>query len=367
MEEVSGTPSPLEPTLSVAIADAENPFTFETLKANTELFVAACKLAHQDFDGEKWQKNESAQKFSIKKTQTETETFAPSYHNQFHIEATLGAVDAVKTAYEAGNDIFGIKDILDDINRKNPDAKLTAAELFQGLSIAFAGHDLGNITKPGSLIMNEPYNPNTKRLDISSIYSNRYEAEAKKLTEERSADITVKAIPTLTAGMNESKQNALTAFVRDAILKTVFEFGKVPDETDKLGLLIHSIDQIGSYCHLPINRGINRDLLVAGLLNELKVRNAVGEDGIPVEGFVDFVIKRSEALFRNNEQVIESIFNVFDPEKKHLSLRKPSTLPDTLKRNITAQNVDQYIEYFFSQSRQNSSAKTPPAKTYDAQ
>lgn len=170
----------------------------------------------------------------------------PSYHNQYHVEATLKTIDAVFDSMNM-NDPLELRGQIYTWNEAHPDFQIPdPALLRQAFRIAFACHDVGNITA------DEPINQQGE-----IVFADAYQSAG---AEERSKKICKKFI-------NDLCDNHPQRDLVEALALHIIEQTKVGGEMHHqrpFWTLVQTIDQIGS---AYFSRHQNEEL-VAGLIEE---------------------------------------------------------------------------------------------------
>lgn len=210
------------------------------LSSSVDMIVARSLYVHTLFDQE-WGK--------------------PSYHNQFHIAATLETVDAVFDSLQK-DDLFGIGAQMDQWNQQNPDQHISdPVVLRQAFRAAFACHDLGNITA------DEPISLDGE-LVLADVYRSVGAEERSKLICKRFVDET----------LGEHAQKALIATLAEHIIEQT-KFGQDQFANRPFWTLVQTIDQVGSaYFSARQN-----EELIAGLIQETN-----GSLGLTLEQMIGF-------------------------------------------------------------------------------
>lgn len=254
---------------------------------------------HTYFDEEIWKKNPDAHIF---KDGVETE-LAPSYHNDKHIAAVLGCVSAVfKNSFT--DDVFALQTALTDWN-KNQDInnQVSLSDLETAFILAFATHDLGNITTDTNCV-DVDYDDISKCLN----YSNTYISTPVEV-EERSAQIAKKMIEKSFTN-NFSFVKKISSLVEHLIMQTVYDPNQTTSE-QPFWLAMQTIDQIGQSFFTKASR----TEACAGLLNEIWVGFHGGKNNqimLNLDPFIRFTEVRLQKLFPDittQERVIQLFQN----------------------------------------------------------
>jgi hypothetical protein len=230
----------------------QSPGSLDALAAG--VFEAA-KEAHRRFQAERWETNEDAGLLVDGHRQ------ALSYHNAAHIAAVVACIREVIASLRLGSDPLLIGDAM-ELWERGAAPRVASLDAFASAAdIAFACHELGNITSSAGFSLGSSGMP---ELDFSRVYdsSSLYSEPA---VEVRSADVT-SAILAASCGDRETL-GWLDPLVRHLILQTVFRF-EVSSSTEPFWLLMQVVDMIGSYFYSETARTV----LVAGLFNEMRVQ-----------------------------------------------------------------------------------------------
>ena len=168
----------------------------------------------------------------------------PSYHNQYHIMATLETIDAVFDSIHA-NDPLDMRTQITAWNQANPDAKIfDQMVLRQAFRIAFACHDVGNITAS---------EPISEQGEI--VFADEYQSVG---AEERSKVVCKKFINDVFE--SHPQKTCVEVLALHIIEQT--KFGGEMHHQRPFWTLVQTIDQIGS---AYFSRHQNEEL-VAGLI-----------------------------------------------------------------------------------------------------
>ncbi|MGB4966509.1 MAG: hypothetical protein WBO77_05400 [Microgenomates group bacterium] len=208
----------------------------------------------------------------------------PSYHNQFHIAATLETVDAVFDSLQK-NDLFEISAQMDQWNQQNPDQHISdPAVLRQAFRAAFACHDLGNITA------DEPISSNGE-LVLADVYRSVGAEERGKLICKQFVDET----------LGEHAQKALIATLAEHIIEQT-KFGQEQFANRPFWTLVQTIDQVGS-AYFSVRQN---EELIAGLIQETN-----GSLGLTLEQMIEFT---NNTLVRHfpDSRIRNAVVDVFE-------------------------------------------------------
>ncbi len=224
------------------------------LENSAATIIARCIAMHELFDKE-WDK--------------------PSYHNQFHVMAALETVDAVFDSCNI-SDPLELKAQMRAWNAANPEHAVTdLALLKQAFRIAFACHDVGNITA------DEPIN-NNGEVVFADAYRSKGAEDRSKVVASRFIDDVVGEHP---------HKETISKLVEHVIDQTKFGIGQRTDTP--FWLLVQSIDQIGSaYFSTRSNAQ-----LVAGLIQEEN-----GNWNMSLRSMIEFTNNRMNQLFADEEK-----------------------------------------------------------------
>lgn len=254
---------------------------------------------HSFFSQNIWPKNPQAVTIQI-----DGNTLTPCYHNQHHIIGVLGATKIATSRFlEDSVDPFGINEDLTTWNHKQS-TSLSLSEFAKALYLAFAMHDLGNLTKSDELkIIDE---------QLSLDYSDHFQLEIGPC-EERSARIAKNLLQHFDT--DQVLSTSIKQLIEHLILQTIF----VPTQTSSdhpFWLLMQFIDQVGSYffSNVPLHQAS------AGYLNEIYVSSETSAR-------VPFSLKQFLSFFPDRfYQMVsdlgdrEKFLSLFDPDKKQRDL-----------------------------------------------
>lgn len=202
--------------------------------------------------------------------------------------------------------------IQDDIRLYNKihTSAVTIERFLQLLPIAFALHDIGNITKSSRL----SWQQETPLLD----YADTFQLEVGA-AEKRSADIAEHMLSHMFPEISREDQQ----LVHHIIIQTIFN----PQQTtsdEPFWLLVQTIDQIGSYFFydLPYHQG------TAGYLNEIYAASDVGQRApFSLVQFLNFLPRRVNALFPDSLKQKETL-KIFTEDENYHSLLHAVQAPD---------------------------------------
>lgn len=211
----------------------------------------------------------------------------PSYHNQFHVKAALETVDAVFDAVDNG-DPLDLEAQMQAWNTVNPENAVNdRALLQQAFRIAFACHDLGNITA------DEPINEKGE-----VVFAHAYRSVG---AEDRSKVVVARFIDDV-VGEHPHKET-ISKLIEHVIDQTKFGIGQRTDTP--FWLLVQSIDQIGSaYFSTRSNAQ-----LVAGLIQEEN-----GNWNMSLRAMIEFTSNRMRQLFEN-EDTRNAVYALFETNR----------------------------------------------------
>lgn len=264
------------------------------VELQTQIFNFAYQ-AHKEFAQNIWPKNPRAIRF-----QFQNQTLSPCYHNEFHIEGvTLASQLVMDAVINSHIDPLGITQSLDTWNRKYQ-THFTLHDFKELLLIAFAAHDLGNLTTSNQLkVLN-----NTPAIE----YSNKFQLEVGP-SEERSASLALQLIQIFDNKKTLSSQ--AQELIQYLILQTVFHPLQFSSD-QPFWLLMQVIDQIGN----ALCSKVPLHIANAGYLNELYVLSEVGErQPMSLKNFLLFQPQRLQEFFpdiHKREQFLDSL----DPSKQ---------------------------------------------------
>lgn len=211
----------------------------------------------------------------------------PSYHNQFHIQATLETIDAVFDAVDNG-DPLDVEAQMQAWNETHPDNLITdPALLRQAFRIAFACHDLGNITAD---------EPISNQGEV--VFADRYRSKG---AEERSKVVAAQFIAEI---VGEHPHKALISKLAEHIIEqTKFGQGQFADRP--FWTLVQTNDQIGSAYFSKLS---NKEL-VAGLIQEEN-----GNWNMSLRAMIEFTTNRMRQLFEN-EDTRNAVYALFETNR----------------------------------------------------
>jgi hypothetical protein len=239
----------------------------------------------------------------------------PSYHNGGHVAAVCACTEAVFTAFDAGTDPFGLAG---DARRwsqatgdpePNPDALRTA------FGVAFACHDLGNISASGRISSGG----HGLGLELAPFYDSSA-LYATPAVEIRSAAIARELL--LARGGDCGRAPALARLVEHLVLQTVFHFEKVSDDAP-FWTPMQVVDMIGSYFFLSASRLE----AIAGLFAEMRFQKP-GE--IPVQPFLSSLEERFDRLVPD-PGVRAEVLEIFDRNPYGRTRETVFTVPEQFR------------------------------------
>ncbi len=261
----------------------------------TQLFAFA-KNTHQEFAHTVWRNNHQAISFFENGTR-----ITPCYHNGHHIIGVVGTARAILTALiEKRKDPLCIEQNLANWNQKHT-ANISLPQFSHILQLAFATHDLGNLTKTTKLFFTDakPYLQ----------YSDRFQLEVGP-SEQRSAQLAIALIEYFDT--EKVVSHSVKDLVTHLILQTVFHPSQ-QNSDEPFWLLMQCIDQVGSYffSEVPVHHA------TAGYLNELYTSGEISErTPLDLHQFLTFLPNRFEQLLPNrNDQ--QTILEILDPKNTH--------------------------------------------------
>lgn len=210
-----------------------------------------------------------------------------SYHNQFHVKAALETVDAVFDSCNI-SDPLELKAQMRAWNEANPEHAVTdLALLKQAFRIAFACHDVGNITA------DEPISEQGQ-----VVFADAYRSKG---AEDRSKVVAARFIDDV-VGEHPHKET-ISKLVEHVIDQTKFCIGQRTDTP--FWLLVQSIDQIGS-AYFSIRSNAQ---LVAGLIQEEN-----GNWNMSLRAMIEFTSNRMRQLFEN-EDTRNAVYALFETNR----------------------------------------------------
>lgn len=205
----------------------------------------------------------------------------PSYHNERHVAAVCDGIEAVFAALEEGSDPFGIAGGARRWAETTGASEPRPETLRTAFGVAFACHDLGNISASPRLSVNGA----GLGLQLGRIYDSSA-LYATPAVEIRSAEIARGLLLSRTSGGYGAVE--LARLVEHLVLQTVFHFEKVVDEAP-FWTPMQVVDMIGSYFFLSASRVE----AIAGLFAEMRVQRP---GSIPVLPFLSSLEERFEKL-----------------------------------------------------------------------
>jgi len=247
--------------------------------------------------------------FLHKKFDDTLATIKESFHNHFHVEATIKASDALVDAAikSKDGDPLELQKDLDEWNEsQNINPNITLEEFKYIAQIAFATHDLGNIAK---------YVYSSESGLLAAKFHQRYRFSK---AEDRS-QLMVRSILTH-HGLDQQQIDRYSPLIKQIIKQTEF----APDETHEnqlFGKFARVCDQIGNkvFNQYPLS-------LEKGLLNE-KLGSQPDSQENP-HWLINFTIKRLPQLV-DNPKAQDQIIDIFEAAGGHFPDLK--TIPDDLE------------------------------------
>ena len=224
-----------------------------------------------------------------------------SYHNDFHIKATLASSQLLmRAAIDEGNDPLGLVRDLDLWNSKYPDNFIEKNELENILKLAFSCHDLGNIANVPKIIDGK----------INLLFLPKYKAEG---AEERSGQIAQKLIRLMNISEKEKQR------ILHLVLHLIRETKYTQEKEGAFGQFVRVVDQIGGNLFSE-NKDKER-----GLLIEMKGETPSMEFNPYV--FYNFVRARFPQLVQD-EKSREAILGIWDKQLPDQNLKyKNESIP----------------------------------------
>ena len=228
---------------------------------------------HERFEREVWDRLPEAEVPGVPRV--------PSYHNDRHVAAVCDGIEAVFGAFEEGSDPFGLARDARRWAESTGEAEPGAGTLRTAFGVAFACHDLGNISASARVTLGG----NGLGLELARFYDSSalYGTPA---VEMRSAEIAHALL--LSKGGDCGRAPALARLVEHLVLQTVFHFEKVSDSAP-FWFPMQVVDMIGSYFFLSTSRLV----AIAGLFAEMRVQKP---GSIPVLPFLSSLEERFVGL-----------------------------------------------------------------------
>lgn len=229
-------------------SEAFVPCTPELTSEIRRLAVAA----HERFEGEVWARSHEAVVPGVARP--------PSYHNARHVAAVCDCVEALFGALGEGLDPFALGKDARRWSEETGEPEPDPGTLRTAFGVAFACHDLGNISSSGRVALRdgalvlEP----ARTYDSSALYGT-------PAVELRGAAVARELL--LALGGACGRVPALARLVEHLVLQTVFHFEKVADEAP-FWLPMQAVDMIGSYFFLATSRLE----AIAGLFAEMRAQ-----------------------------------------------------------------------------------------------
>lgn len=243
---------------------------------------------HERFEREVWRVREEAAIAGIAPT--------PSYHNERHVAAVCGCIEAVFEGIDGGSDPFGVLPHARLWASRSGDPVPSSDVLRAAFGVAFACHDLGNISASGRVANGSgPLDLELARIyDSSALY-------ATPAVEARSAAIARGLLAT--RGGELGRSPGFVRLVEHLVLQTVFHFEKVADDAP-FWTAMQVVDMIGSYFFLPVSRLE----AIAGLFAEMRVQKP---GSIPVLPFLTSLEERFDGLLPD-PGAREAVLGIFE-------------------------------------------------------
>ena len=208
--------------------------------------------AHERFEREIWARSEGAVVPGVPRP--------PSYHNARHVAAVCDCVEALFGALGEGLDPFAFGRDARRWSEATGEPEAGPGTLRTAFGVAFACHDLGNISRSGRVALRDgelDLEP-ARTYDSSALYGT-------PAVEERSAAVARELL--LALGGACGRVPALARLVEHLVLQTVFHFEKVTDGAP-FWLPMQVVDMIGSYFFLSTSRLE----AIAGLFAEMRAQ-----------------------------------------------------------------------------------------------
>lgn len=284
-------------------SNTEGQFIFlPELNKGVEEILLASNRAHLFFEQEKWNSNSYAYELD-----TEGKKNKPAYHTTEHLRATLECMNVIYEQSMSDNDPFSLNDDLQRFNSTLEGIELDQNDLRAAFSIAFACHDLGNITSTDSV----QWKGGTVNLDYADHYKSSVESDE---VEQRSAAISQTLIERFVA-QSYKKKDSLKKLVSHLILQTAgfhkFDGEEAPQPFSRV---MQYVDQLGSAYF------DERDYseMIAGLFNEMMVVEKSGDvirRPKSLASCLRFPIDaKSRLLAGLSREAIQNIDNIMDKE-----------------------------------------------------
>jgi len=257
--------------MTPSVGEAFAPCAPELVREVRELAVQE----HERFEREVWARLPEAAVPGV--------SAPPSYHNGRHVAAVCDCIEAVFAACDAGSDPFSLASEARRWSDGTGAEGLDPGALRTAMSVAFACHDLGNISASDALGLS------ARRDGLGLTLARLYDSSALyggPEVEERSAGI-ARALLAARGG-DCGRSGALARLVEHLVLQTVFHFEKVTDDAP-FWTAMQVVDMIGSYFFLSVSRLE----AVAGLFAEMRVQKP---GLIPVLPFLTSLEERFDRL-----------------------------------------------------------------------
>ncbi len=208
--------------------------------------------AHERFEAEVWARSGRVVLPGVARP--------PSYHNARHVAAVCDCVEALFGALAEGLDPFELERDARRWSTETREAEPDAGTLRTAFGVAFACHDLGNISASERVALTGT----GLDLDLARTYDSSalYGTPAVEL---RGAAVARELLIAL--GGDCGRVPALARLVSHLVLQTVFHFEKVSDEAP-FWLPMQAVDMIGSYFFLSTSRLE----AIAGLFAEMRAQ-----------------------------------------------------------------------------------------------
>ena len=252
-------------------------------------------------------------------------TIVPTYHNWYHVQSVLDCWKDIAANYRNGVDIFNIqqhikeyKEQLGDeytLHKDQWDAFFSGNDWITAMNVAFAGHDLGNITEDATF-------KEGGTVTHSSVY-------LQEGAEQRSITLTEQLIEKHFRDYQNRDQ--MKRFVADMITHTIYNpQDEQPEVIPAFWTLVQTVDQVGSTYY----NSQNYALVIAGLLNEFQARGESTEHVMPAR-YLMFPIRRLHQLLGYSDEAYYQYIEFLkkhDPEKYNEVIETVTILEDRYDR-----------------------------------
>lgn len=276
----------------------------ESLQRRTELLVKTATNFHSDFNTSIWSRNPKAA------VTVGGEVKTPSYHHDGHVGSTEEAINAVFTKKDEGMDPFRIDEELQRWNERNPQFQVQAEDVRTVFEVAYACHDLGNLTQSDKFTS-----------DGRLPFADQYLKEGAEVRSAALFDALADRFLTSALNMTAERLAGIKALGKHLIMQTVFDFGKTTSD-EPFWKPVQVIDQFASYYFSPLSK----EAYIAGLLNEERVR---GQDPPNFKKYLLFPKMRLEAVVPDQTERHE-ILKIFEMNPYGKSAEYMYTIPDSL-------------------------------------